>query len=151
MNPKPFVALNHFTVPVAIRVPFKDGADPKSLETNCKACRHLFPTDRPPGIVGVRQSDASKKPTDRAFEGLSPTVAPTTETGLVDNLSSSSGSASLPCRHKGATQWCCACPSAKASEDRDLLTRPIHDEHGVLGFRRDPAARRGSPFGIFAA
>ena len=31
------------------------------------------------------------------------------------------------------------------------LARPIHDEHGVLGFWREPTVRRGSPFGVFAA
>jgi len=31
------------------------------------------------------------------------------------------------------------------------LARPIHDEHGVLGFWREPTVRRVSPFGIFAA
>jgi hypothetical protein len=30
-------------------------------------------------------------------------------------------------------------------------TRPIHDDHVALGFRREPTLRRGSPLGIFAA
>src|SRR5271169_5463342 len=98
MKPKPFVALNHFNRTRSHIAFLSKTAGPyigrdelqglSTLVTNRSSSRHRR----------VRQADALKRPTDRAFEGLLPTEAPTMETGLFDNFSSSSGPASPPCR-----------------------------------------------------